>query len=62
LVTLENDKKKIAGIAGFDWIISVPFECNLVSIPKVQYRDRKRKAAIINSELFQSIDLPSRPD
>jgi len=24
LVTLENDKKKIAGIAGFDWIISIP--------------------------------------
>jgi len=24
LVTLENDKKKIAGIAGFDWIVSVP--------------------------------------
>lgn len=24
LVALENDKKKIAGIAGFDWIISIP--------------------------------------
>ena len=24
LVTLENDKKKSPGIAGFDWIISVP--------------------------------------
>ena len=24
LVTLENDKKKNAGIAGFGWIISIP--------------------------------------
>lgn len=23
LVTLENDEKKVAGVAGFDWIVSI---------------------------------------
>ena len=28
LATLENDKNKNAGIAGFDWIISIPLNAS----------------------------------